>query len=164
MMIDDWDIPATKAMSSERAAQVAAIVPLPDALGGAGEILVLSAFGNLKLPEGEIQPRESSLRAVSRVVLGATGVRVTPERLVYVIEQPGKPLALCILCALVAGDDADTKPGVRFANIGASEGEFEPLPLRELLVEDVRSGFMRGVAHVVVSFDVDGRERTTVTW
>jgi ADP-ribose pyrophosphatase YjhB (NUDIX family) len=163
-MIDDWDIPATKPVPGEGAAQVAAIVPLPNALGGAGEILVLSAFGNLKLPAGEIQPRETSLRAVSRVVLGTTGVRVTPERLVYVVEQSGKPLALCILCALVADDDADTKPGVRFANVAAVDGEFEPQPLRELLVEDVRSGFMRGVAHVVVSFDVDGREQTTVTW
>jgi ADP-ribose pyrophosphatase YjhB (NUDIX family) len=125
---------------------------------------VLSAFGNLKLPAGEVQPRETSLKAVTRVVLGATGVRVTSERLVYVVEQPGKPLALCILCALVADDDTDTKPGVRFAKIGASEGDFEPAPVRELLIEDVRSGFMRGVAHVVVSFDEDGREQQTVNW
>ncbi len=163
-MIADWDIPTTKPSSSEAATQVAAIVPLPDALGGAGEILVQSAFGNLKLPAGDIQARESSLKAVSRVVLGATGVRVTPERLVYVVEQHGKPLALCILCALVETDDTDTKPGVRFANISASDGDFEPAPLRELLIEDVRSGFMRGVAHVTVSFDEDGREQTTVTW
>lgn len=163
-MIADWDIPATKPTSSEGATQVAAIVPLPDALGGAGEILVLSAFGNLKLPGGDIHARETSLKAVSRVVLGATGVRVTPERLVYVVEQYGKPLALCVLCALVEADDTDTKPGVRFANIGASDGDFEPAPLRELLNEDVRSGFMRGVAHVAVSFDEDGREQTTITW
>ena len=163
-MIDDWDVPAAKPTSSEGSAQVAAIVPLPNDVGGAGEILVLSAFGNLKLPAGEILPRETSLRAVTRVVLGATGVRVTPERLVYVVEQPGKPLALCVLCALVTDDDADTKPGVRFASIGASEGDFEPAPVRELLIEDVRSGFLRGVAHVVVSFDEDGREQQTVTW
>ena len=163
-MIEDWDIPAASAVSSGNASQVAAIVPLPGELGGADEILVLSAFGNLKLPAGEIQPRETSLKAVSRIVLGATGVRVIPERLVYVVEQPGKPLALCILCALGESDDTDTKPGVRFAKIGDSDGDFEPAPLRELLIEDIRSGFMRGVAHVAVSFDEEGREQTTVTW
>ena len=62
-------------------------------------------------------------------------------------------------------DDAgDTKDGVRFANIDSSSGEFEPSPLRELLIEDVRSGFVRGVAHVTVSYDEDGRGATTVTW
>ncbi len=163
-MIADWDIPATTSASSGGSAQVMAVVPLPGELGGAGEILVMSAFGNVKLPAGEIQPRETSLRAVARVVLGSTGVRVTPERLVYVVEQPGKPLALCILCALVADDDADTKPSVRFAAIGAIDGEFEPSPLRELLIEDIRAGFVRGVAHIAVSFDSDGREQSSVTW
>ncbi len=163
-MIAEWDVPASKPSSTDGAPHVVAVVPLPDALGGAGEILVVSAFGNLKLPSGEIQPRETSLRAVSRVVLGATGVRVTPERLIYVVEQHGKPLALCMLCALVEADDSDTKPGVRFANISASDGDFEPAPVRELLIEDVRSGFMRGVAHVAVSFDEDGQEQSTVTW
>lgn len=162
-MIDDWDIPATKT-SSASGAQVAAVVPLPSELGGAGEILILSAFGNMQLPAGEIQPRETSLRAVTRVVLGLTGVRVMPERLVYVVEQPGKPIALCVLCALVPDDDGDTRPGVRFAVVDGGDSEFEPAPLRELLVEDVRSGFLRGVAHVAVSYDEDGRERSTVTW
>jgi hypothetical protein len=32
------------------------------------------------------------------------------------------------------------------------------------LVEDVRSGFLRGVAHVAVSYDENGREQSTVTW
>jgi hypothetical protein len=163
-MIEDWDIPTARPAATGEGIQVAAVVPLPAELGGAGEILVLSAFGNLKLPSGEIQPRENSLRAVTRVTLGAAGVRVTPERLLYVVEQPGKPLALCVLCGLAADDDPDTKPGVRFANIASADGEFEPAPLRELLVEDIRSGFVRGVAHVVVSFDDEGRERQTVNW
>jgi hypothetical protein len=163
-MIADWDIPAANPATTGSNAQVMAIVPLPHELGGANEILVLSAFGTLKLPAGEIQPRETSLRAVTRVALGTTGVRVSPERLVYVIEQPGKPVALCVLCALVADDNVDTKPGVRFAEIGSGDGDFEPSPLRELLIEDVRAGFVRGVAHVAVSFDEDGREQTTVTW
>lgn len=163
-MIADWDIPSTTPGVTGGHARVMAVIPLPDDLGGSGEILVQSAFGNLKLPAGEIQPRETSLKAVARVVLGATGVRVTAERLVYVVEQPGKPLALCILCALVADDDADTKTGVRFASIGDASGDFEPAPLRELLIEDVRSGFVRGVAHVAVSFDQDGREQAIVTW
>lgn len=163
-MIEDWDIPAAQPASAAGSVQVMAVVPLPAESGGAGEILVQSAFGNLKLPAGEIQPRETSLRAVTRVTLGATGVKVSPERLVYVVEQPGKALAMCVLCALVEDDDADPKPGVRFADIGSAEGEFEPLPLRELLIEDVRSGFVRGVAHVAISFDADGRQQTSVTW
>ena len=163
-MIEDWDIPAVRPASTGEGTQVAAVVPLPAALGGAEEILVLSAFGNLKLPSGDIQPRENSLRAVTRVALGTTGVRVTPERLLYVVEQPGKPLALCVLCGLANDDDPDTKPGVRFASIAAAEGEFEPAPLRDLLIEDIRSGFVRGVAHVVVSYDDEGRERQTVNW
>jgi hypothetical protein len=163
-MIAEWDIPASKPAETGGSVQVVAVVPLPSDAGGSGEILALSAFGNLKLPAGEIQPRETSLQAVRRVVRGTTGVRVSPERLVYVIEQLGKPLALCVLCGLVEDDDGDTKPGVRFASIASSDGEFEPAPLRELLIEDIRSGFVRGVAHVAVSFDDDGREQRSVTW
>jgi ADP-ribose pyrophosphatase YjhB (NUDIX family) len=163
-MVAEWDIPSAKPVETGTGPQVMAVVPLPSDAGGSSEILVMSAFGNLKLPAGEIQPRESSLQAVRRVVRGTTGVRVNPERLVYVIEQPGRPLALCVLCGLVEDDEADTKPGVRFASIAGSDGEFEPSPLRELLIEDIRSGFVRGVAHVVVSFDDDGREQRTVIW
>jgi ADP-ribose pyrophosphatase YjhB (NUDIX family) len=163
-MIADWDIPAATPPASDAATQVLIVVPLPSEMGGAGEILVLSAFGNLKLPAGELQPRETSVKAASRIALGVAGVRVTPERLVYVIEQPGKPLALAILCALVADDDADTKPGIRFADPGSSTGEFEPAPLRELLIEDVRAGFVRGVAHIAVGYDELGREQISTTW
>ncbi|HEX5165270.1 MAG TPA: hypothetical protein VFV93_07740 [Thermomicrobiales bacterium] len=163
-MIADWDIPAAKPPASDAATQVLVVVPLPGEMGGAGEVLVLSAFGNLKLPAGELQPRETSLRAASRIALGVAGVRVAPERLVYVIEQPGKPLALAILCGLIADDDADTKPGIRFADPGASAGDFEPAPLRELLIEDVRAGFVRGVAHITIGYDDTGREQVSTTW
>lgn len=163
-MIEDWDIPSSRPGSSSDGPEVFAVIPLPQELGGNGELLVQSAFGNMKLPGGPIQPRESSLRAVVRVVLGSTGVRVSPERLVYVVERPNKPIALCVLCQLNVDDAGETKDGVRFAAIGSSDGEFDPSPLRELLIEDVRSGFVRGVAHIAVHYDEDGREATTVTW
>ena len=102
-MIDDWDVPATKPGTSGDSTEVVAIVPLTPELGGDGEILVQSAFGNLQLPGGAIQQRETSLKAVVRVVLGMTGVRVKPERLLYVIERPQKPITLGILCGLVDG-------------------------------------------------------------
>lgn len=162
-MIAEWDIPAGKPAEPGSVPQVMAVVPLPGDAGGNGEILVLSAFGNLKLPAGDIQPRETSLQAARRIARGATGVRVSPERLIYVVEQPGKPIALCVLCGLDADDDPDTKPGVRFASIGSSDGEFEPPFLRELLIEDIRSGFIRGVAHITVTYD-DGREQRSINW
>ena len=162
-MIDDWDIPPTRAPETG-GPQVAAVIPLPAEMGGSGEIMVMSAFGSMKLPAGEILPRETSLRAVTRVILGTTGATVSAERLVYVVEQPGRPILLCVLCALVPDDAADERAGVRFANLASAEGEFEPSHLRELLAEDVRAGFVRGVAHIAVGFDEAGREQATITW
>lgn len=163
-MIAEWDVPVTRPESGE-ATQVMLVVPLPQELGGAGEVLVLSAFGNLKLPSGTIQPRETSLKAAARIALAVAGIAVSVDRLVYVIEQPGMPLALCVQCELSPdSDNEDAKYGVKFADLSTSEGSFEPSAVRELLIEDVRSGFARGVAHIVVSYDAEGREQTTVSW
>jgi hypothetical protein len=162
-MIEDWDIPATPREPGAAAMRVVAVIPLPEAMGGSGEVLALAAFGSVKLPTGDTRPRESSYRAATRIALGVAGAHVTPERLVYVVEQPGEPVTLCVLCALQEAEEVESKPGVRFVAVAAGT-ELEPPALREVLHEDLQGGFVRPVAHVIVGYDESGRERVDVTW
>lgn len=163
MIDEDW-LPRPQAAEQQGVTlQVAAVVPLAGEMGGAGEVLVLSAFGNMKLPQGEVRANESIQRAVKRVALASTGADVTPERLLYVVEQAGKQVTLCFLCALDGAEDVDTKPGVRFSQIGA-DADFEPAAVRELLVEDARGGFIRPTAYVSASFNEEGQPTINVTW
>ena len=60
-------------------------------------------------------------------VLGPNGLCFSPdERLLYVVEQAGKALTLCFLCALPEDEAPDERPGVRFAPVSGNESEFEP--------------------------------------
>lgn len=163
-MVDaDWErAPAPPSGGLET--RVAAIVPFPEALGGAGEVLALEAFGSVKLPSAEARAGESLHRAVSRAVVQMAGVPATPERLLYIVEQTGKQVILCFLCSLDADAEPDPRPGVRFVPVSAANGEFEPPAVRELLVEDVRGGFVRPVAFARVTLDEFGRNHIDVSW
>lgn len=163
MVDSDWErMPAPP--SGGVPARVVGIVPLPADLGGNGEILALAAFGSVKLPVGEIRPGESVRAAANRIVIGMTGVSVTAERLLYVLEQAGKHVTLCMLCALDTDQESESdRPGVRFVPI-RDASELDPPALRELLVEDAQAGFVRPVAFVTAGFDDEGRERVTIDW
>jgi hypothetical protein len=162
MIDEEWQRPPAPEPSGV-GVRVAAIVPVPAELGGSGEVLGLYAFGSLKLPMADVRSGESIYAAASRAVLGMTGLSATPERLVYVVEQVGKQLTVCVLCVPRGGEDAPDRPGIRFVPPGSAD-EVDPPAIRELLVEDAASGFVRPVAFVTVGFDDTGRERTTVTW
>jgi len=143
--------------------RVAPVVPLASELGGSGEVLVLAAFGSVTLPVGEVRKGESLQQAARRIALTMTGAVVQPERLVYLVEQAGRQLLVCILCALEDAADVEGKPGARFVRI-AAETELEPAVLRELLIEDGPSGFVRPCAWVVSTFDAAGRPAADVRW
>jgi hypothetical protein len=143
--------------------RVASVVPLPSALGGAGEVLAIAAFGSARLPTGDLNPGESLFAAARRVVWQAAGVGATAERLVYLVERAGRELIFCVLCALDESDDAPDRAGVRFVAPSAAD-EFEPTGTRELLLDDCAQGFARPVAHILLTPTDQGREALTVRW
>lgn len=163
MVDEEWGR-VTAPPSGSIAVRVVAVVPLPAELGGAGEVLALSAFGSVKLPVVDARPGESVHRAASRAVLQMAGVPARPERLLYVIEQAGKSLTLCFLCAFADDAAPDERPGVRFVPVIGNDSEFEPPAVRELLIEDVRNGFVRPTAFASVGWDDDGRKKIDVSW
>jgi ADP-ribose pyrophosphatase YjhB (NUDIX family) len=163
MIDEDWARPAP-AGSPPIDVRVVAVVPLPEELGGAGEVLALSAFGSVKLPSAELRAGETVARAANRAVFQMAGVGAVPERLLYVIEQAGKSLTMCLLCALPDDEAPDERPGVRFVPVVGNDSEFEPPAVRELLLEDVRGGFVRPTAFASVGWDENGRERIDVSW
>lgn len=163
MIDEDWGRPPAPATSGVEL-RVVAVVPLPGDLGGAGEILALSAFGSVKLPQAELRAGESIRRAASRAVLQMAGVGARAERLLYVIEQAGRTVTLAVLCSLEPDEEPDERPGVRFVPVVGNDGTFEPSGIRELLVEDVRNGFVRPAAWAALTFDENGRETLDVTW
>jgi ADP-ribose pyrophosphatase YjhB (NUDIX family) len=143
--------------------RVAAVVPLPAELGGAGEVLAIAAFGSARLPSGDLNPGESLYAAARRVIWQAAGVGATAERLVYLVERAGRELIFCVLCALDEIDDAPDRAGVRFVSPAAAD-EFEPPGTRELLLEDCAQGFARPVAHILLTPTDQGREALSVRW
>lgn len=144
--------------------EVAAVVPLPQEFGGAGEILAIAAFGSARLPAGELPPGASLFAAARRVVWQSTGAGATAERLVYIVERAGRSLTFCVLCALDDTDEApEPRAGVRFISPAAVD-EFDPPPLRDLLIEDAQQGFARPVAHVAMLPLENGGERVEIRW
>ncbi|HMM41265.1 MAG TPA: hypothetical protein PKA95_05135 [Thermomicrobiales bacterium] len=163
MIEEDWLPRPSAPEPSGIDLRVAPVVPLPAEMGGNGEVLVMAAFGSVKLPVGEVRQGESLQQAARRIALTMTGAVVQPERLVYLVEQAGRQLLVCILCALEDAADVEDKPAARFVRI-AAETELEPALLRELLVEDGPNGFIRPCAWVVSTFDDAGRPAADVRW
>lgn len=163
MIEEDWLPRPAAPEPSGIEVRVAPVVPLPADMGGVGEVLVLVAFGSVTLPAGEVRKGESLQQAARRIALTMTGAVVRPERLVYLVEQAGRQILVCVLCALEDSDDVDAKPGARFVRV-AADTELEPAVLRELLIEDGPSGFVRPCAWVVSTFDDDGRPAGDVRW
>ncbi len=163
MIEEDWLPRPSTPEPASIALRVAPVVPLPREMSGNGEVLVLAAFGSVKLPVGEVRQGESLQQAARRIALTMTGAVVRPERLVYLVEQAGRQILVCILCALEDAADVEDKPAARFVRI-AAETELEPASLRELLVEDGPNGFVRPCAWVASTFDADGRPVADIRW
>jgi ADP-ribose pyrophosphatase YjhB (NUDIX family) len=163
-MIDsDWERPREESVIGI-SLSVAAIVPLPQELGGANDVLARAAFGSAKLPSGQMRPGESIHAAAERILLGSTGASATAERVVYVHEAVGREVTLCVLCSLNVEDDLDPRPGVRFVPPYGTDDAFEPFGVGEILAEDIPAGFVRPIAYVRVTRDEFGQERAESTW
>lgn len=140
---------------------VYAIVPFAEF--GGDDLLLLQGDGFVALPSGSTRAGERVLDAASRIVLETTGLPVTPGRVVYLLESPAAGVSLGVLCDV--GDIPDDVEGMRGEVVGlaVTEQDFEPMALREVLVEDLRSGFVRPVAHVVEVLK-NGQRRVEVSW
>lgn len=140
---------------------VYAIVPFAEF--GGDDLLVLQAGGCITLPTGTTAAGERVLDAASRIVLETTGLDVTPVRVVYLLESPATGVSLGVLCSV--GEIPEDIEGMRGEVVGltGAQQDFEPMALREVLVEDLRSGFVRPVAHVV-EMPADGHRRVEVSW
>lgn len=126
--------------------QIAAIIPIAEFAGD--ELLLLEVDDRLVLPTGSMDSGERVLEAASRIVLVKTGLPVVPVRLVYFLEQANGTVLLGVQCQIE--DTALSDHPVAGSIVALTGNErFEPLALREVLVEDLRTGFIRPVAHIV---------------
>lgn len=163
MIEEDWLPKPASPESSGIELRVALVIPMPSDMGGSGEVLLLAAFGSATLPNGEVRKGESLQQAARRIALTSVGAVVRPERIVYLVEQAGRQLMVCVLCALEDADDVESKPGARFVRV-STDTDLEPAALRELLIEDGLGGFVRSCAWVISSFDDSGRPAADVRW
>jgi hypothetical protein len=134
-------------------------------LGGQGELLMITAFGGARLPSGDLLPNESIHEGTARVVQRVTGARVEPRRVAFLLERVGDEWLIGVLCELAGdGEISESRPGVRFVALASGTHDFDPPALRELLVEDSASGFVRPTAHIAISTDERGEQTVTTTW
>ena len=141
---------------------VAAIVPLASELGG-DELLVLRNADRLMLPFGPLAPGERLLDAAERVVREQAGFPPEAVRLVYLLEARNGALIAGVQCNLPAdlNDEVDLRG--EFVSLSHTDLRLEPMALSEILVEDLRSGFVRPVAHLIELSGGDGPS-VQITW
>jgi hypothetical protein len=135
--------------------QVAAVVPF--GVYGTDELLLMPADGTYRLPAGAVLPAERVLDAASRIVLDVTGLQVGAVRLLYVLESDRSGVTFGVLCE--PGDSGFDDQDLRgeIVRLSTLERDFQPVALLDILVEDLRSGFVRPVAHVVETQSGTGR-------
>lgn len=141
---------------------VVAIVPLA-AEFGSDEVLVLPGAGVLRLPFGPLEPGERLLDAAARIVFEQAGFLPEAGRLVYLLETQGGTLIVGVQCNLPADLDDGVDLRGEFVSLSDIKLRLEPMALREILVEDLRSGFVRPVAHLIESSGGDGSP-VQITW
>lgn len=148
-------------MTSSPFPEVIAVIPFSGF--GSDELLMLPAGDGWALPSGNVTSGERVFAAASRIVLETTGLRVQPERLLYIVERDGGGLALGVLCSMVEASASPDDLRGEVVALTQVESGFEPAALREVLTEDLRSGFVRPVAHLIETIDGENRQ-TSVTW
>lgn len=141
--------------------RVAAVVPFPE--GGGDEILVLHAGDTATLPTGELGARERVAEAAVRIVHAQAGFEPQPERIVYFLERSEGGLTIGVLCHLPLDLDDTVDLKGEFVSLSRSDLALEPIALREILMEDLRSGFVRPVAHLVEATGESG-PNVQITW
>ncbi|HEX2282548.1 MAG TPA: hypothetical protein VHG52_12395 [Thermomicrobiales bacterium] len=134
--------------------RIAAIVPFPE--GNGDEVLMLPTSDGVTLPVGDLRYGEHLLQGASRIVRNQVGLSPIAERVLYVLEERGSILTVGVLCSLSFDQDDTVDLKGEFVSLARYERTLEPTALREILLEDVRSGFVRPVAHIVESSGEDG--------
>ena len=142
-------------MNPSLSIKVASVVPF----GGYGsdELLLTPVNGGYGLPAGSLLPTERVLDAASRIVLEVTGLQVTAVRLLYLLEGGPSGITFGVLCEPGDPGDEDLDLHGEIVRISTLEHDFQPVALLDILVEDLRSGFVRPVAHVVETLAETGR-------
>lgn len=148
-------------MQPAKTAMVAAVVPFAE--DGGDDVLALDRDGVIALPIGAMSPGERILDAAVRIVSETTGLRVAALRVLYVLESAEYGVIFGVLCE--PSDDGDEEADLQgdLVSLSRIDRDFLPMALLEILVEDLRSGFIRPVAHVVESSGSNGRS-VHVTW
>lgn len=141
--------------------QVLAVIPFSEF--GSDELIVVPAGEEFQLPTGALASGERVLDAVVRIVKSTIGIVVVPVRLAYVIEGVDDAVIFGVLCDLGDALEDTTELHGEVASPGSLGDRFVPVALREVLMEDLRSGFVRPVAHIV-SGGEQGSTGTAVTW
>ena len=140
---------------------VAAVVPFAE--DGGDDVLVLDRDGAIALPLGALTPGERVLDAAVRIVFETTRLRVAPLRVLYLLENAEGGVVFGVLCAPSDDGGHETDFHGDLASLSRIERDFLPMALLEILVEDLRSGFIRPIAHVIESSGPEGRS-LHVTW
>lgn len=149
-------------VNESQAIQVFAIVPY-SAEPGSDEVLVLRGNGTSELPVGYLRPGERLLAAAARIVLEQAGFMPEPVRLVYVLERRDGALSVGVHCNLPEHLGESNALRGEFITLSQNDVPLEPMAVREILVEDLRSGFIRPVAHLVEA--PEGESPTVhITW
>jgi hypothetical protein len=148
-------------MNLKPSVRIAAVVPF--AGNGGDELLLLPVDGGFVLPGGHLLPNERVLEAAARIVLDVTGLPVTAVRLLYVLEEDPSVITLGVLCEPDEPGDSDPDLHGEIVRVSTGGLDFRPVALLDILVEDLRSGFFRPVAHVVVTKTAAGRT-VDVSW
>lgn len=141
---------------------VVAVVPLATEFGS-DELLVLPSAEAIMLPSGPLRAGERLLDAAARIVFEQAGFLPEAARLVYLLETQDGTLIAGVQCNLPVdlGEDVDLRG--EFVSLSHTDLRLEPMALREILVEDLRSGFMRPVAHLIELSGGDGPS-VQITW
>lgn len=126
--------------------EVAAIIPIAEFAGD--ELLLVEDGDQVVPPSGLLWPGERVLDAARRIVLERTGLPAEPARLVYILERAGGGVLFGVHCRI--SDDASAGEQTTGSIVAlAGNDRFRPVAIREVLVEDLRTGFVRPVAHVI---------------
>jgi ADP-ribose pyrophosphatase YjhB (NUDIX family) len=141
------------------------------------EVVMLEVPGEggnvLTLPGGPVRFGETGAAVLARLLRTEAGVNARVTRLVYVAEvfngAAAHEIGLYYLAELAddAEMDADAPlaPVLQIVDPRTASAPIEPRFLRALLIEDLETGMMRPVAHIVARYEADGTPlEINVTW
>ena len=141
------------------------------------EVVMLEVLGEggnvLTLPSRTVPFGDTGATSLARLVEKEAGITARVTRLVYVAEvfdgRATHEIGLYYLAELAddaeMAADAPLAPVLRVVDPRTVSAPIEPRFLRALLIEDLETGFVRPVAHIVARHEVSGASpEVSVTW